>query len=73
MELISQGFIAIFGLVAMYLLYSDKPNHKYHASWIGLCGQPFWLYSTIVAGQIGMILVTLGFTALYIRGIIKFK
>lgn len=39
----------------------------------GLCGQPFWLYSTFTGKLWGMFAVSLWFTANHIRGLINHK
>jgi len=39
----------------------------------GLCGQPFWIYTTYAAGQWGMFLISLWFTGNHIRGILNLK
>ncbi len=35
----------------------------------GLCGQPFWIYTAIVKGQPGILVVSLWYTVFHIRGI----
>jgi hypothetical protein len=39
----------------------------------GLCGQPFWIYTTAVSGQWGMFLVSIWFTGNYIRGLWNYR
>lgn len=40
---------------------------------LGLCGQPFWIYTTFAAGQWGMFLVSLWFTGNHIRGLWNYR
>jgi hypothetical protein len=40
---------------------------------LGLCGQPFWIYTSFKNDQWGVFLVSLWFTGNHIRGIINVK
>lgn len=65
----SQYLIAIFGLSAVWMsMVSDRPSHRKWAPVVGLCGQPFWLYSTGSAQQWGMFALCCAYTAIYARG-----
>ena len=39
----------------------------------GLCGQPFWIWTTFSSGQWGMFLVSLWFTGNHIRGLYNYR
>lgn len=39
--------------------------------WVGLIGQPFWLYETMRADQFGMFAVSLWFTGVYLAGALR--
>lgn len=65
----NQILLAAFGLLAVYMsMVSIRPTHRRWAPVVGLCGQPFWLYATITAGQWGMVALCCAYTALYARG-----
>jgi hypothetical protein len=51
-------------------LDEDEATRK-RACWFGLVGQPFWLYSTISSGSIGMFLVSCGYTYVWGRSFWK--
>lgn len=40
---------------------------------LGLCGQPFWIYTTFQAAQWGMFIVSLWFTGNHIRGLYNYR
>ena len=69
MQALIQVAIALMGGLAAWLSFSPTPTHKVRAAWIGLCAQPFWLYSTFEAQQWGMFAVALVYTAAFVRGL----
>jgi hypothetical protein len=47
-------------------------NKKYKLGFIlGLCGQPFWFYTSYQSNQWGIFLVSIWFTISHINGLIK--
>ena len=62
-----QFFILIFSCSSIFL-FSTKKHFKYGFI-LGLCGQPFWIYTAWTAGQWGVFLVSIWFTVSHIRGI----
>lgn len=61
-----QWVLAFIGYLTIYLSMISK-NHKdnYAAPFIGLLGQPFWLYLTFTNHLFGMFLVCSGYTFFY--------
>lgn len=51
---IIQGIIALSGIVAVILLLHPNKKLGRWGAFVGLAGQPFWLYATFVAGAWGM-------------------
>lgn len=64
----NQLVIAATGLMALGLLMGDNRFCKRLAPWIGLVGQPFWLWETWHATQAGMFLLSCGYTLIYLFG-----
>lgn len=65
----AQIFIAVFGLSAVYLsMVSESERARRLAPFIGLAGQPFWLYATGSAQQWGMFALCCAYTVVYAKG-----
>jgi hypothetical protein len=66
--MIAQLGIALFGVTAIW--YSQSKNMALHkwASVFGLAGQPFWLWSSISAGQWGIVFLCALYTAAWAKG-----
>lgn len=64
-----QAAIAILGAAAAWLSQDARPRWARWACIVGLIGQPFWVAATWRAGQWGMLVVSLVFTAAWLRGI----
>ncbi len=62
----AQFMLALCGLVTMYLALDARPARRRLAPWVGLAGQPFWLFESW--GLWGMFAASIGYTALYLRG-----
>lgn len=67
---LAQLFIAVFGLAALALALSEKEAQRNRAPFVGLCGQPFWLYVTGSTHQWGMLAISLAYTALYLHAVV---
>ena len=65
MEIFSQLIIAVTGMVAIYLTQQSNESIKKYAPILGLAGQPFWYYTTLLNEQYGIFLLTLGYTYLW--------
>lgn len=63
---VSQVAIPIFSCASIWALSTKR--HKLGFI-LGLCGQPFWIYSTFTNQLWGMFAVSLWFTVNHIRGI----
>ena len=69
--LLSQIAIAVFGVGALFLQYSNSEKLRRLAPWVGLAGQPAWIYTAYSTQQWGMLFVTLLYTVGWARGAIK--
>lgn len=66
--MIEQIAIACTGCTAIYLANDHRPGWRRWASVFGLCGQPFWFYSALIAQQWGILLLTFFYTFAWWRG-----
>jgi len=71
MDIISQVFVMIFGASAIWLV-GRKEDWRRWGYILGLCGQPFWIYSFISNHQYGMLIMTLFYTYSWSMGIYNF-
>ena len=69
MSVISQLMIACTGMVAIYLTQQNNQELKKYAPILGLIGQPFWYYTTLMNEQYGIFVLTLGYTYLWGLGL----
>ena len=65
----SQFFIALFGLTAMAFALGHNVTRRRWAPILGLCAQPFWFYATWQAQQLGIFVLCIAYTMVYINGI----
>ena len=67
-ELLLHGAIVACTCSAIWLL--SRPERWMRWGFVvGLIGQPFWLYSTLDSAQWGPFIVSLFFTAAWIKGV----
>lgn len=66
--IISQLVIMCTGIVAAWLSQDHRYNHRKHACLIALVGQPFWWYSTYIAEQWGIFIMSLFYTFAWMKG-----
>lgn len=66
--IVSNIFIVIFGVLAVWLSQSDKDYIRAYSSIVGLLSQPFWFYITIHTEQWGMVLVCCLYTVGWAKG-----
>jgi len=71
MDIISQIMIMICGASAIWLV-GRKEYWKRWGYVIGLIGQPFWFYTTIVNEQWGIFLMTLFYTYSWGQGLYNY-
>jgi hypothetical protein len=69
MDHIAQAAIMLFGGLGVWLVGSRDPNVRKWGYLSALAGEPFWLYSAIVAGQWGVIIMGAIYTAGWARAI----
>ena len=70
-EHLIQAIILVCSSASIWGMASKSSKYKRIGFTCGLCGQPFWIYTTFVSGQWGMFLVSLWFTGNHIRGLIN--
>ena len=67
-DAIAQLAIAVLSPIAIYLLAEPGPVARWGFV-VGLASQPFWIYATAKARQVGMLCISLLYLAIWIRGI----
>ncbi len=61
--------LAAFGLTAMWLSMGNNSRGRRWGPIIGLCGQPFWIAFALRTDAFGLLLLSLVYSAVYLRGI----
>ena len=69
MSEVSQFFIAVFGVTAVWLTQQPRTDWKRYAPLFGMASQPFWFYSTYIAGQYGIFLLCAAYAYCWWLGI----
>ena len=64
-----QVAIAISSIAAIWLTQQSREDWKKYACLFGICGQPFWFYSTYMAEQWGIFALSFFYTYAWIVGI----
>jgi hypothetical protein len=69
----TQALLLLSAVVAISLtVLGHKHGLAYRAGcWVGLAGQPLWLFETMRADQFGMFMVSLWFTGVYLVGALR--
>ena len=65
-----QFALAFFGLTAMWLATGTNARGRRWAPVVGLCGQPFWIIFALGTNAYGLLLLSLVYSAVYVRGIV---
>jgi hypothetical protein len=65
----SQVGIFLFGVTAIWTSQSNDREIRRWACILGLCAQPFWLYTTVVASQWGIVFMSVFYTLGWWRGV----
>ena len=68
MQAVIQLALAIFGLSAMFMAMGNNPRARRWAPIVGLCGQPFWIAFAIGTQSWGLLVLSLAYSAVYVRG-----
>lgn len=66
--MIEQIGIAATGVTAIFLSQDKREHVRKWACISGLIGQPFWFYSSWVAGQFGIFILCFLYTLAWARG-----
>lgn len=64
----TQVALAFFGLTALWLAMGQSECGRRWAPLVGLCGQPFWMWFAVGAQAWGLLVLSLAYTAVYVRG-----
>lgn len=67
----SQIMLFVFGCSAIWLV-ARKEDWKRWGYIVGLCGQPFWFYTTITSEQWGMFALTLFYKYSWAMGVYNY-
>lgn len=67
-NIVSQIVIMCTGILAAWLSQDHRYNHRKHACWIALIGQPFWWYSTFIVEQWGIFIMSIFYTVAWMKG-----
>lgn len=67
--LLPQLGIAALGVTAIFLTQSRHENVRRWACVLGLCAQPFWIWSSVAAGQYGILLMCAFYGAAWGKGV----
>lgn len=70
LDKLTQLAIVVLSPIAIYLLAESGPDARWGFV-VGLCSQPFWIYATAKARQLGMFAISLLYLAIWIRGILN--
>lgn len=68
-----QAIILLTGALAIWLVNDPDIRIRRLGAVIGLCGQPFWLWSTWQVGQWGMFALSLFYTVAWVRGLLVLR
>lgn len=63
-----QFALAAFGLTALFMATGMNPRARRWAPIIGLCGQPAWCIFAVSVDAWGLLVLSLAYTLVYIRG-----
>jgi len=73
MNTAAQIWIFATGAASIWLL-STTTGARHHAGcWIGLAGQPAWIFTTLQHFQWGVFLLSVVFSCSYLRGIVQHR
>lgn len=67
--MIAQLGIAIFGVLAVWLVQDDRIERRRWAPVFGLLGQPFWIWMAASSQQWGVLLLCALYTVSWARGL----
>ena len=66
--MIEQIFLAVTGIIAIYLTQQQNEKYKKYAPIFGLLGQPVWFYVTYSSEQYGMFILSVFYTLIWVLG-----
>lgn len=63
-----QFALAFFGLSALWMATGSNPTARKWAPIVGLYGQPFWIAHAMTTEAWGLLVLSLAYTVVYLRG-----
>lgn len=69
-HILIQCALALFGLTAMFMATGHNIRARRWAPIVGLCGQPFWLAFAWRSDAWGLLILSLAYSCVYVRGIL---
>lgn len=70
-NIIIQCFIIFFSASAIWFV-TRKEDWKRYGYILGLCSQPFWIYTSIIHEQYGILLLSVFYTYSWCQGIYNY-
>lgn len=70
-DIVSQALIALFGVGALFMQYSESSALRRYAPLVGLAGQPAWIYVAYTEAKWGMLVVTMLYTVGWLKGTLR--
>lgn len=67
---ITQALMAVLGLSALSMAYAKDERIRKWSPVVGLCSQPAWLYFAISVEAWGLLVLSLAYTLVYLRGVV---
>lgn len=67
--MLTQLILALCGLTALWMATGNNVRARRWAPVVGLCGQPAWLYFATTAQAWVLFVLSLVYSAVYVRGI----
>jgi hypothetical protein len=68
-DVVAQVGIALTGATAIFVVGLKEPRRRRWGFVLGVCGQPFWIYTTWNHEQWGILLLTAVYTYSWINGL----
>lgn len=68
MDVVSQLWVTIFGVTALWMAQSRQERWRAAAVLFGLLGQPGWYFQLVIHGQWFMLPAFVAYTACWVRG-----
>ena len=64
-----QAALLIINGLAIYCLISDNSKRRLLGCWLGLAGEPLWLYTSWTNGQWAIVILSVWYAGVFVAGI----